>query len=586
VPRVSVAAHRECARVALEVFGREEELRIIREFVAEASGRPAALLVSGEPGIGKTVLWEAGVHEAERRAVRVLACRGIEAEASLSFSGLSDLLVRVVEETAVQSPSPRRRALEVALLLREPGEAPPDRHAVGLALLDVLQVLARQGPILVAVDDLQWVHAGSLAALQLALRRLRDEPVGFLATVRVSGDAAVPLELERMFREEDRRSLQVAPLSLGALYSLLRERLSLELSRGELGRVREASGANPFFALELGRELIRQGVRPEPGKPLPVSADLARLLGARLRRLSPKAREALLLAAAAASPTLELVAAALGEHERAAAAVEEAADEGIVLIDGERIRFTHPLFASSCYGRASVEERRAAHRVLAAVAGDAEERARHLALAVDGADEAVAAELDAAAAQAAARGATAAAAELSELAAERSEPGSVAARARRFRAGHLHRLAGNLDLAETILGSLLAEVPPGVERADVLFELASTRTGATRSMIELYEGALAEAGSDVARMARVLAFPSAAHGLEGDIFTALAHGRRSLVCADRADDPFLVAWATAQVATAEMFNGARTAGLLERGLEIEERLDEPFEFYQSRSLAG
>jgi hypothetical protein len=108
--------------------------------------------------------------------------RGAEAEASLSFTGLSDLLASVFADVASSLAPLRRRALEVALLLAEPAEKAPDPHAIGLALLDVLRALAERGPVVVALDDVQWLDASSAGVLQIALRRLRSEPIGVLAT--------------------------------------------------------------------------------------------------------------------------------------------------------------------------------------------------------------------------------------------------------------------------------------------------------------------------------------------------------------------------------------------------------------------
>jgi len=130
------------------------------------------------------MLWQAGVAEARGRVECVLTCRGIEGEASLSFAGLSDLLGGVLEEVLPQLVAPRRRALEVALLLVEPGTEASDAHAVGLAVLDVLRALADRGPVLLALDDAQWLDPASAGVLQIALRRLRDEPIGLLITFR------------------------------------------------------------------------------------------------------------------------------------------------------------------------------------------------------------------------------------------------------------------------------------------------------------------------------------------------------------------------------------------------------------------
>jgi AAA ATPase domain len=143
--------------VAVELIGRDAELVSITGFLDSVDAGPAALVLSGEPGIGKTVLWELGVEDARARFGRVLSCRAAEAEAALSFSGMSELLTDVFDEVVPSLPPLRRRAIEVALLLAEPGAQPPDALAIGLALLDVLRILGERAPLVVALDDLQWL---------------------------------------------------------------------------------------------------------------------------------------------------------------------------------------------------------------------------------------------------------------------------------------------------------------------------------------------------------------------------------------------------------------------------------------------
>ncbi len=168
-------------------------------------------------------------------------------------------------------------------------------------------MLAERQPVVVALDDLQWLDPSSAGVLQIALRRLRDERVGLLATVRTAPETAVPVELDRAFPADRLARLPIGPLSLGALHHLLEERVGLDLTRPELGRVQEASAGNPFFALELGRELVRTGSRPTTGKALPVPESLYELLGGRLARLPTDTGDVVLFAAALARPTVELV---------------------------------------------------------------------------------------------------------------------------------------------------------------------------------------------------------------------------------------------------------------------------------------
>src|SRR5215472_11246756 len=205
------------------VIGRDEELAAIGAFLDGVWSGPRALVFAGEAGIGKTLLWEAGVAQAKGRVGRVLSCRGAEAEASLSFAALSELFGPFFDEVALSLAGPRRRALAVALLLAEPGEQRPDAHAIGLAVRDALRVLAAGGPVVVALDDAQWLDPASAGVLGVALRRLGDDHVGVLATVRAGSEAAVPLELGRTFPDGRLERRVVGPLSLGEVHELLRE---------------------------------------------------------------------------------------------------------------------------------------------------------------------------------------------------------------------------------------------------------------------------------------------------------------------------------------------------------------------------
>jgi DNA-binding CsgD family transcriptional regulator len=563
------------------VIGRDEELGSVRTFLAEVDRWPAALLVSGEPGIGKSILWEAGVAAIRDSEARPLLHRSVEAEAQLSFTGLSDLLAPVFDEVAPSLPPLRREALEVALLLAAPADTPPDARAIGLALLDVLRALELSRPVVLALDDAQWLDPASAAVLQIALRRLTVERVGLLASVRATAGTTAPLELERTFRDESLRRVPLGPLSLAALHHLLRDRLDLELTRPELVRLEAASGGNPFFALELGRELIRTSTRPAAGRALPVPERLQDLLGGRLSRLPAQTGDVLLAVAALARPTVDGVVDALGDRERVVDALEVAVREGVVEFDESRLRFSHPLLASLCYTQAAPWKRRQTHEALAGVVADVEERARHLALAADGPDAVVASALDAAATQAQARGATAAGAELSELAADLTPDDPVQERARRFRAAHLHRLAGDTEKAHALLTQLLAEAPPGRERADILFALARTLRGDIRRNLELCSQALSEVGNDDERALQILAFRSINHLIEADVRAALADARMALEKAELLGDPAMLARAIARAGTAEVYAVEITPGLLERGAEIEERLGLTLEYFES-----
>ena len=439
--------------------------------------------------------------------------------------------------------------------------------------------------MLVAIDDVQWLDEPSAGAVGLALRRLRVERVGFLATVREAPDVTVPFEFERVLPEDRLRRVALGPLGADALHRLLRGRLGLELARPEVTRVGEASGGNPFFALEIGRELARTNVALDSERPLPVPDSLGRLLGKRLERLPRETRQVLLVAALAGRPTADVVARAYGEREQALAALELAAREGVVVLEGSRVRFSHPLFGSVCHEAAPVWRRQAVHRSLAGVVVDPEERARHLALSTDRPDPGVASELDAATEHAAARGATAAAASLAELAAAMTPADSLEERRRRrFSAAWFHRFAGDFERACAIFEQLLGEVPLGVERSDVLYALATTGRADLPTRVRLCSEAASEAAGDDVRLAQILGFRAISRWVKGDVPGALRDAREGLQRAERVDDPRLVATALSRVGLIETMALEITSGLLDRGVAIEERLERPLLFHDSPRL--
>jgi DNA-binding CsgD family transcriptional regulator len=450
--------------------------------------------------------------------------------------------------------------------------------AIGLAVHDLLHALARRGPLLVAADDVQWLDPGSAGVLEVALRRLRSDPIGLLVTSRRTASGTIPLGLERSLPEERLTALSVGPLSLGALHHLLGERLGLALSRSELARVHEASGGNPYYALELGRELLRTEMRPVAGRSLRVPESLRELLGGRLAELPADTADVLLEISALARPTVELVAAAHGDLDRVRESISVATAEEIVELDDSRVRFAHPLLGSICYERSAIWKRRAVHRALAAVVGDLEERARHLALAAERPDAGVAAELDSAADQAAARGAPAAAAELSELATQLTPDDPALSRRRRRRAADFYRLAGDPARARAILEPLLGEVLAGAERADVLLELAYVSMGNIPPQVAAIEQAWGDVEGDDARSARLLGLRSWVRLLELDNVGALADARTALEKAERTGDPGVVAAVIARVGQIEMWAGEVTPGLLERGAELAVREGIPLDY--------
>jgi DNA-binding CsgD family transcriptional regulator len=485
--------------VDAEIIGRDEELAAIGSLlssVAEGQGA-AAVLLSGEAGIGKTTLLEAAVEAARERSFRVHAARPSEAEAKLSFAAVGDLLEPVVDDVLPLLPPPQRRSLEVALLIVEDEGATPNPRGVAVAFLAALRALARTGPVLLAVDDLQWLDTSSAGVIAFAARRLRDAPVGLLVAQRASETTRMPLALDTALPSGRFASIRVGPLAVGALHRMLHDRLGIAFPRPLLLRVLEASGRNPFFALEIGRALQRGELHPLPGEPLAVPRRLEEVVRDRIAALPIEARDVLAAAAVLSRPRLSDLQAAIGDD--AGSGLQSAIEAEVVLLDGDVIRFAHPLLGSAACSATPPLRRRELHRRLAEVVEDVEERARHLASGTYGTDPAVADALEQAARRARARGALAIAAEFAEKAVELTPRDQAEqALARRLDAAAHHFEAGDPARARRLLEDALAAEAPRRERAEVRTRLARVHAfeADLRSAAALYREALEEAEDD------------------------------------------------------------------------------------------
>jgi DNA-binding CsgD family transcriptional regulator len=485
----------------VEVVGREDELAALRRFLGRPQGLPAAVVVQGEPGSGKTTVFEAGLRLAVGAGFRILAARPAEAERDLSFTGLRDMLDQSFEELAAGLPAPQLRALGVALLREElpPGER-LEVGAVATGLVTALRSLARSGPVLMAVDDAQWLDPASTAAVRFAVRRLEGSPLALLVVERTGRTGRPPALLERTLPEERVVRLPLGPLSVGALSVVLRDRLGLSLARPVLRRLHATSAGNPFFALEIGRALVARGASGEPGEPLPVPDSLHDLVRERIGLLSPRARDLLPTVAALSQPTVEILR-ALHPDLPVDEALEEAEGKEVLAVRDGQVRFTHPILAASVYGGLAPGARRHLHARLARVAADPEEHARHLALAAAAPHAGVAAVLDEAALRAFTRGAPATAAELVQRARDLTPSGDTASRLRRtVEAGRFSFEAGDTARACALLEEVLAAPCPPDIAADARNQLAriATFTGDLRRAASLYRATLADPGVRVA----------------------------------------------------------------------------------------
>jgi len=435
------------------LVGRELECATLRGFL-ERDAAVGALALIGGPGIGKTALWEAGIALGRERGWRVLSARPSGAEAQMSFAALIDLMDGV-ETGALAVPGPQLAALEVALLRAQPSGAPPSPHAIALGFLNAVRAVGRSERLVVAIDDVQWLDPPSADALVFAVRRLEGQPIAFLLARR----PGAPSVLERALESGGVERLIVGPLSLGATRRLLSERLRLRLPRHLLRRVVEATRGNPLFSLELGRALVDRGL-PEIGEDIPVPDAVEDMLGTRVARLPGQERRLLLaVALCGEARTAELDAIA------DPGTMEDAVDAGLLVVDGARVRASHPLLAAAAKERSRPRERRELHMALAGALADAESRALHLALATVGADEALAAKVAVAATRASARGAREDAVRLAEHALRLTPPGSATRGERLLTLGRYLETAGELQRVTDLLAPEIESLPRGVSRA-------------------------------------------------------------------------------------------------------------------------
>jgi DNA-binding CsgD family transcriptional regulator len=525
--------------MATEIIGRGEELeRLGAYFDARDLDGPRALVLAGEAGIGKSTLWLRGVELAPERGLRVLSTRPAEAERNFALAGLGDLFEGALDEVLPALAPPRRRALEVALLLAETQDMLAPR-AVAVAVRSALELLAEAQPLLVAVDDVQWLDSSSTDALAFALRRTAA-PL-YLLLARRSGTAdSTSLESALPAPAVDR--LQVGPLTVGALQAVLRERLDRVFPRPTLLRIHETSGGNPFYALELARTLPQE---LDPTQPLPVPETLDELVRARLDALPESSRTALVLLSALGEAETDTLRRAGAEDS-----LETALSHGVVVRAADRLRFTHPLLAASVYQQADDATRRSAHAALAGVARDPLERARHLALGAGGPDADVAASLDQASTVASVRGVPNVAAELGELARRLTPDDDREGRHRRaIVAATAHIRAGDVRRARSLAEETLAEAT-GRFRAEslVLMSAVEAAAGNPERAVTLRREALSEADCDPALQAGVHQW-LAVNIPDVERRPRERHARASLDLAERLDDDLLRAGALAVLAT-------------------------------------
>ena len=507
----------------LAASSRKAELATVDRFLERVCACPAALVIEGEAGIGKTTLWWAALeHAATKHGIRVLAAQGSPTEVKYAYTVVADLVRGTLDDGVLESLPTRQRAA-VERVLHGGSDGPPtDERVVAAAFLTIIERVGLQSPVLVAIDDTQWLDASSGAVLGYVARRLVGR-TGLLATVR-TGESATVGEPDwlRLSRPDAIERIRLAPLSLGGVHALISARLGRTLPRPAITRIHEVSGGNPFFAAELAGAVSESssGIADE------LPASLAALVRQRIGDCGDETAAVLLAAACAAAPTVELIGRATGTTAaNVVELLESVEDRGVVTIDGNRVRFTHPLYATGVYTDSAPSRRRAMHRALAGIVDTPEIKARHLALAATTGDPSTKAALDAAADVVLSKGAPAVAAELLELAIKLD--GDTPAR--RIRAGELHFRAGALDHAGLHVKAGLAALTPGTLRCMGLMLLAAVRGYGDDlpSAIEALVAAAAEAQEPAVRLQALLLL-SPAEGLAGNLEKSVEHARAAV----------------------------------------------------------
>lgn len=567
------------------LFGRDAERAHLEQLLDTVESGPVACIVEGTPGIGKTTLWRESVESARRRGYQVLDTAPSEPEAVLAFSGLGDLFERTPDEMLDVLPDVQARALKAALFLGELPDTSRELQALPRAILGVLRQLSAAAPTLIAIDDEQWLDPASARVLAFALCRLRDERIVVVVARRSEQGGTLSIELGRRFGGRGLDSISLEPLPMGTIKMLLEERLDRTISAPVLRRIHQGAGGNPLWALAIALELEAHRSGGDRGGELLIPRTLSDAIELRLRHIDPRANEAMLAVAALSQPTLAMLQAAIPDF--ALSDLESAERAGVIEIAGGRVRFTHPLLASTHYASTPISKRRELHRLLATVIDDEEERAQHVALGAEAPDRELADSLEKAAALAARRGATESAAQLLEDAARLTPIDQAHAQNVRIVAAAEHRFStGEVSRARYMLEEVMPHLPSGPLRARARRQLAEIRSDEPRFGVEMLEAALEDAGEDDQWHAQIELELSAAGATVGRLADARVHAESAVRTAERLGDPDLLARALGELLVTLVITGEPLRDDLLARLTAMEDLTATTTYHQPATAVG
>ena len=553
------------------VVGREAELARIEAFLEPGSTAPRVALIEGHPGMGKTTLWSAAIEHALDRSWRVLQTRPTDAEATFAYAGLGDILESAPDGALADLPIPQRKALRVALLREEPEGPNPDPRAVAVACLNTLRSISGDGHVVIAIDDIQWLDPASAQAMAFAMRRLDGDATRFLLARRVD-DRMPPSVLDRALLNIAHEPIEVGPIDAETMGRLLVARLGHPFVGPTLRKIQASSAGNPLFAIELGRAILTASPSEISGGEVPIPQTLLDLVGAPIGALPDASQRALAVVAALAAPTVELVSDAIGAP--AEGLLRPAVDAHLIVIEGDRIRFAHPLHAVAARSSLTPAAQREIHARLAEIVPDPEQRARHLALAAIRPDESTAAALEEAARRTRARGAPAAAAELASMSRRLTPPERTEDATRRgLEEGWGLMMAGDYeqvrDLAEGMLSGPMTTDLRWVGRT--LLAIVYSWAIDLYKGVALYRQAIDDAGADDARRLTLEGGMTGALDLLGEDYReALAHGYAELELAERfGEEPRAVTALRGIARNEQRLSGRMPVDMIERALERE-----------------
>ncbi len=552
-----------------QIFGRDAELQALTAFLGAIEHSATAMVLAGPPGAGKTTLMRAASQLAADRGCTVLATTPARADMRLAFAGLADLIEPYVGRVLDGLPRPQADALRAALLLTAAPASPPEPRLIATAFRSAVAQLAESAPVLVAVDDIQWLDPPSESAVGFAARRFGSERVGLLCAQRTDKPGAqLPLELSR-----GRLSCNLVPLgglSIGALHRMLHTRLGRSFPHPTLRRIEAESGGNPLIALEIGRALTRRSDGTYV-RALPVPDSLSGLVDEHISELPVAVRAGLeLMAILPGVATATYVAAGVDEAE-----LDAAVEAGVLEPAGSHLAFAHPMLRSAVEAMIPPARLRELHLRAARLTENTEDAARHEALAVTEPSAAVAGRLEDSARAAVSRGAPRNAAELFELAASLTPDGEHADKGRRIaEAARYQALRGDLAAAASLLRQFLASAPAGPHRAAALAQLGRLVTDEDGPRaVELLNEALAQAGPDPVLIAEVHMSLSEAMSRSGAPERALDEARCAIVAAERAGGPELISAAIMTACSMQLLDGREVdQDLLQRALSVEDEL--------------